>query len=70
MKNTLKGINSRKDEAENQIGNLEDKEAENGQSKSKKSKESSTVRAVRSLWDNFKHSNIHIMGKPDGEKRE
>ena len=32
MKNTLQGINSRADEAENQTSNLEDKEVENTQS--------------------------------------
>ena len=25
---------------------------------------------VRSLWDNFKHTNIYIMGVPEGEERE
>ena len=36
MKNTLEGINSRLDEAEDQIRDLEDKVAENTQSEQKK----------------------------------
>ena len=34
--------------------------------KKKESKKSET--SVRSLWDNFKRTNIHIM--PEGEERE
>ena len=26
--------------------------------------------SVSSLWDNFKHSNIHIIGVPEGEDKE
>ena len=26
--------------------------------------------SVRSLWDNFKHTNIHIIGVPEEEERE
>ena len=35
----------------------------------KKKKESRKIRVVSisSLWDNFKHSNIHIIGVPQGE---
>ena len=36
MKNTLEGLNSRLDEAEDQIRDLEDKVAENTQSEQKK----------------------------------
>ena len=25
---------------------------------------------LRDLWDNIKHSNIHIIGIPDGEERK
>ena len=25
---------------------------------------------VRSLWDNFKHTNVHITGAPEGEEKE
>ena len=38
-----------------------------------KKKESSTqknMESVSSLWDNFKHPNIHIIGVPEGEQKE
>lgn len=38
MKNNLQGFNSRVDEAENQVSNLEYKEAENTQSKQQREK--------------------------------
>ena len=28
------------------------------------------MRTVRELWDNFKHTNSHIVGEPEGEVRE
>ena len=36
--------------------------------KGKQSKKSQD--SVRSLWDNFKHSNMHIMGVPEREERD
>ena len=36
----------------------------------KKKKESKKIRIVSSLWDNFKHSNIHIIGMLEGEEKE
>ena len=38
----------------------------------KKKKESRKIRVVSisSLWDNFKHSNIHIIGVPKEEKEQ
>ena len=26
--------------------------------------------SLRELWDNIKHTNIHIIGMPEGEERE
>ena len=26
--------------------------------------------SVRDLWDNIKHTNIHLVGGPEGEERE
>ena len=46
MNNTPEGINIWLDEAEDQISNLEDKEAENPQSNSKKKKELKNMRIV------------------------
>ena len=37
----------------------------------KKRRESKRIQfSVISLWDNFKQSNIHITGVPEGEKKE
>ena len=59
------------DEAENEISDLEYKEGKNIQSKQQKEKGiQKNEDNVRSLWDNFKHSNIHIMGVPEKEVRE
>ena len=65
IKNNLQGINSRVDEAKNQINDLDHKEAKNNQSEQKENEDS-----VSSPWENFKHSNICIIGVPEGEEKE
>ena len=71
MNNTLEGIYSRITEAEEQINDLEDKMVEitaaeqNIEKKNKKNEDS-----LRDLWDNIKHTNIHIIGAPEGEERK
>ena len=71
IKNNLQENNSRVDETENQISDLEHKEAKNNQSEQQ---EENTIQknedSVSSLCDNFKRSNVHILGVPEGEKRE
>ena len=63
IKNNLQGINSRVDEAENQLSDLEHKEAKNNQSEQKEEKRiQKNEDSINSLWDNFKRSNIHLMG--------
>ena len=71
MKNTLQGINSGVDEAEEDIRDLDNKEAEYTQSEQKKEKKIQKYEdSIRSLWDNFKHTNICIVGVPEREKKE
>ena len=71
MKNNLQGINSRLDEAEDKISDLEYKEVENTQLEYQKAKRFQELEDnVRSLWDNFKKTNLHIKGVLEGEKRE
>ena len=74
MKNTtLGGINSSLEEAENQISDLEDKVAENTQSEQQKEKRINIKKKdgrLRGLWYNIKHTNICILGVPEGEERE
>ena len=69
--NTLFEIkNSRMDEAKNQINNMEHKEAKNNhtqQQKQKESKKKKNEDDINSFWDNFKRSNIHLLGVPEGE---
>ena len=70
IKNNLWGINSRVDEARNQINDLEHKEEKNIQSVQQEEKRIRKIEgSVRSLWDNFRCSNIHIIGVPEGEKK-
>ena len=46
IKNNLQGNNSRVDESENQINDLEHKEAKNSQQNKKKKKESKKMRII------------------------
>ena len=70
INNSLQGNNSRVDEAKNQINDLEHKEAKNNHPNNKKKKRIEKHDSVSSLWDNFKWSNIHIIGLPEGEVKE
>ena len=71
MTHTLERINSRINEAEERISDLEDRmveftAAEENKEKIMKRNEDS----LRDLWDNIKRNNIHIIGVPEGEERE
>ena len=59
------------DEAKNQNSNLEYKEPKNTQSEKQKEKRiPPNEDSVRSLWDNFKCANIHIIGVLKGKEKE
>ena len=71
MKNTVEGINSRITETEEWISDLEDRMVEftaMEQNKEKRMKRNED--SLRDLQDNIKHTNIHIIGVPEGEERE
>ena len=71
MKNNLQGNNSRVDEANNQINDLEHKKAKNNQSEQQEEKIIQTnEHSIRSLQDNSKCSNIHVIGVAKGEEEE
>ena len=67
MNNNLQGINSRVDEAKNQISNLEQKEERNIQPECLFQK---NEERLRDLWDSFKRSNIWIIRVPEREEGE
>ena len=70
IKNNLQGNNSRVDEAKNQINDLDHKEAKNNQSEEPQEKRiQNNEGSISSLWDNFKCSNIHIIGGLKGEEK-
>ena len=67
----IQGTNSKGKETGTQINNLEQKEEisiqleQNEEIRIQKSEE-----RLRNLWDNFKCSNIRIIGVPEGEEEE
>ena len=62
IKNNLQGNNSRMDEAENQINDLEHEESKNNQSEQQEGRRiHKNEDSINGLWDNFKRSNIHII---------
>ena len=79
IKNNLQGNNSRVDEAENEINDLEHKEAKQNKTKNKKQTQPIRIKTrkknpkneerLRNLWYNFRCSNIQILGCQE-EKRK
>ena len=69
-KENVQGTNSDAKETGTQI-NLEQKEEINIQpEKNEETRIQKTEERLRNLWDNFKHSNIWIIGVPKGEGEE
>ena len=69
IKNNLQGNNSRMDKAENQINDLEHREAKNKQSEQEeKERIHKNEDSINNLWDKFKWSNICIIGVPELRK--
>ena len=71
IKQNIQGTNSDRKETRTQSNDLEQKEEiniqpeQNGETRIQKSEESLT-----NLWDNLKHSNIRIIGVPEGEEQQ
>ena len=58
------------DEAENQINGLEHKKANSYQTQWQEEKRiQKNEDSISSLWDNFKQSNLRIIGVPEGEQK-
>ena len=70
MNNILEAINSRITEAEEWISDLEDRMVETIATKQNIGKRMKVnENSLRNLWDNIKHTNIHIIGVIE-EKKE
>ena len=70
MNNTLEGINRRITEAEDRINDLEDRMVEitaTEQNIEKKKRMERNEDSLRDLWDNIKHTNIHIIRILEGK---
>jgi len=71
IKNSLEAVNSRIQEAEEWISEVEDRLVEIMDVERKREKRLKTSEeSLRELWDNVKHTNICIIGVPEGEEKE
>lgn len=71
MKNTLDGINSKMEEADKQINDLENrsKESNPAEQKDRKKKIMQSENRLRDLSDSIKFNNFHFIGV-SGKRRE
>ena len=70
MKNILEGINNRITETE-QVSEVEDRVVEITATEKNKEKRMKRIEdSLRDLWDNSKHTNIHIIGVAERKERE
>ena len=71
LENTVEGMKSRLDEAEDWISELEDKVEKNTQKEQEKKKRlRKQEEVIRDMQDNMKRNNIRIIGIPEGEEEE
>ena len=71
IKENIQGTNSEGKDTRTQINNLEQKEEINTQPEHyEETRIQKTEERLRNLWDNFKCSNIQIIGVPEGEEEE
>ena len=71
IRENLQGTNSGGDEPKNQINNLEYKEGKSIQSEQQEEKRiQNNKNRLRNFWDIFKHTNIQLIGMPEGEAEE
>ena len=71
IKENVQGTNTKGKETGTQINNLEQKEEINTQSEQNEEiRIEKNEERLRNLQDNFKHSNIRIIGVPEGEEED
>ena len=71
IKNSLEGVNSRINKAEEWISELEDKIVEISTTEQNKGKRMKRIEdSLRDRWDNIKRTNIRIIGLPEEEEKK
>ena len=70
IKQNIQGTNSDRKETRTQINDLEQKEEINIQLEQNEETRIQKNERLRNLWDNLKHSNILIIGVPEGEEQQ
>ena len=71
IKENVQGTNSERKAIRIQINNLDQKEERNVQPEQNEERRiQKNEERLRNLWDNFKYSNIQIIGVPEGEEKE
>ena len=71
IKQNIQGTNNEGKETRTQINNLEQKEETNIQpEQNEETRIQKNEESLRNLWDNFKSSNIWIIGVPGGEEQK
>ena len=70
IKQNIQGANSDRKETRTQNNDLEQKEEINIQPEQNEETRIQTNERLRNLWDNFKRSNIWIIGVPEGEEQQ
>ena len=69
IKQNIQGTNSDRKETRTQSNDLEQKKERNIHPEEKKeTRIQKNEERLRNLWDNLKHSNIWIIGVPEGEQ--
>ena len=71
LKENVQGTNSEGKEIRTQINGVDQKEERNIQpEQNEKTRIQKNEERLRNFWDNFKYSNIRIIGVPEGEEEE
>ena len=70
IKENVQGTNSEGKETRTQINNLEKEEINIQLEWNEETRIQKNEERLRNFWDNFKHSNILIIGVPEGEEEE
>ena len=71
IKQNIRGTNSDRKETRTQSNDLEPKEEINIQAEqNEETRIQKHEERLRNLWDNLKHSNILIIGVPEGEEQQ